>query len=151
MLVGGEPVSPRIDPTVGPSTASKQPAIGVAGTPAPDVASVQGAPGMTPIAVTANAGTNLNTSALALDASITALKNALQPYQGAVLMTVDTVYAAARALLIDCTVAGTVAVTMADGSALIVAVVVGTVTFPISVTKVKSVGTTATATYYNLS
>lgn len=65
----------------GASTAAKQPALGVAGTPSADVISVQGAASMTPLlvdasattqpvsgTVTANAGTNLNTSLLALEA-----------------------------------------------------------------------------------
>ena len=64
----------------GAATAAKQPALGTAGTPSADVLTVQGATSMTalkvdgsavtqPISgtVTANAGTNLNTSALALE------------------------------------------------------------------------------------
>jgi hypothetical protein len=64
----------------GAATAAKQPALGTAGTPSADVITVQGAASMTalktdgsgvtqPISgtVTANAGTNLNTSALALE------------------------------------------------------------------------------------
>ncbi len=82
----------------GAATAAKQPAIGTAGTASADVLSVQGASGMTSLkvdgsgvtqpisgtvtvtpsgtqtvsgAITANAGTNLNTSALALDTTLT--------------------------------------------------------------------------------
>jgi hypothetical protein len=64
----------------GAATAAKQPALGTAGTPSADIISVQGAASMTPLlvdgsgatqpvsgTVTANAGTNLNTSALALE------------------------------------------------------------------------------------
>lgn len=68
----------------GASTAAKQPALGTAGTASSDVITVQGIASMTAIktdgsattqpvsgTVTANAGTNLNTSALALDAHLT--------------------------------------------------------------------------------
>ncbi len=68
----------------GASTSAKQPALGTAGTPSADVLTVQGATSMTALktdgsgvtqpvsgTVTANAGTNLNTSALALDATLT--------------------------------------------------------------------------------
>jgi hypothetical protein len=68
----------------GAATSAKQPALGTAGTPSADVLSVQGATSMTALkvdgsgvtqpvsgTVTANAGTNLNTSALALDATLT--------------------------------------------------------------------------------
>lgn len=64
----------------GAATAAKQPALGTAGTPSADVISVQGVTSMTALkvdgsgvtqpvsgTVTANAGTNLNTSALALE------------------------------------------------------------------------------------
>jgi hypothetical protein len=64
----------------GAATAAKQPAPGTAGTPSADVLTVQGATSMTALkvdgssftqpvsgTVTANAGTNLNTSALALE------------------------------------------------------------------------------------
>lgn len=64
----------------GASTAAKQPALGTAGSASSDVLSVQGIASMTPLkvdgsgvtqpvsgTVTANAGTNLNTSALALE------------------------------------------------------------------------------------
>lgn len=64
----------------GAATAAKQPALGTAGTASADVLTVQGITSMTPLSVsdggssltidgtiTANAGTNLNTSALALE------------------------------------------------------------------------------------
>lgn len=67
----------------GASTSAKQPALGTAGTPSADVITVQGVTSMTPIktdgsgvtqpvsgSVTANAGTNLNTSLLALDSTV---------------------------------------------------------------------------------
>lgn len=67
----------------GAATSAKQAAPGVAGTPSADVLTVQGTASMTPLkidgsaitqpisgTVTANAGTNLNTSALALDTSV---------------------------------------------------------------------------------
>jgi hypothetical protein len=68
----------------GAATSAKQPALGTAGTASADVLTVQGAASMTALkvdgsaatqpvsgTVTANAGTNLNTSALALDATLT--------------------------------------------------------------------------------
>jgi len=76
-----QPVSASSLPLpTGAATAAKQPALGTAGTPSSDVISVQGITSMTPLktdgsgvtqpvsgTVTANAGTNLNTSALALE------------------------------------------------------------------------------------
>lgn len=68
----------------GAATAAKQPALGTAGTASADVITVQGKASMTPVlidgsattqpvsgTVTANAGTNLNTSALATSTNIT--------------------------------------------------------------------------------
>lgn len=70
----------------GASTAAKQPALGAAGSASADVLSVQGIAAMTPLkvdgsgvtqpisgSITANAGTNLNTSSLQLDATGAAL------------------------------------------------------------------------------
>lgn len=86
----------------GAATAAKQPALGTAGTASADVITVQGKASMTPVltdasgtvqpvsgtfwqatqpvsgTVTANAGTNLNTSALALDASLTTIDTDLK-------------------------------------------------------------------------
>lgn len=68
------------------ATAAKQPALGTAGTASADVITVQGITSMTPLLVTASAGTNLNTSALALESggnlaaiatSLAALDNAV--------------------------------------------------------------------------
>lgn len=71
------------------ATAAKQPALGTAGTASADVITVQGKASMTPVltdgsattqpisgTITANAGTNLNTSALALDATLAAISKA---------------------------------------------------------------------------
>lgn len=80
-----QPVSLASQPLpTGASTAAKQPALGTAGSASADVISIQGVTSMTPVkvdgsgvtqpvsgTVTANAGTNLNTSALALDATLT--------------------------------------------------------------------------------
>lgn len=81
-LPGTQPVSAASLPLpTGAATVAKQPALGTAGAPASDVLSVQGIASMTafkvdgsavtqPVSgtVTANAGTNLNTSTLALEA-----------------------------------------------------------------------------------
>lgn len=88
-------ISGTISLPTGAATAAKQPALGTAGTSSADVISIQGIASMTPVKVdgsgvtqpvsgtfwqatqpvsgtiTANAGTNLNTSALALDATLT--------------------------------------------------------------------------------
>lgn len=71
-----QPVSAAALPLpTGAATAAKQPALGTAGSASTDVVTVQGIASGTaqPISgtVTANAGTNLNTSALALDATLT--------------------------------------------------------------------------------
>lgn len=71
-------------------------------------------------------------------------------FQGAVAMTVGTVYAAGRSLAVNASVAGNVSVTFPDASTLVFPVVVGFQTFPFAVTEVNSSGTTATATYANL-
>lgn len=80
-----QPVSASSLPLpTGASTAAKQPTLGTAGSASADVLSVQGVASMTALkvdgsgvtqpvsgTVTANAGTSLNTSALALDATLT--------------------------------------------------------------------------------
>ena len=70
--------------------------------------------------------------------------------QGSVALTVGTIYAAARQLFINCTVAGNVSVTFTDASTLVIPVVVGITTLSWAVTAVNTSGTTATATYANL-
>lgn len=83
---GAVTVSSSVLPT-GAATAAKQPALGTAGTASSDVLTVQGITSMTPLlvngsgstqpisgTVTANAGTNLNTSLLALDTTVAALE-----------------------------------------------------------------------------
>lgn len=60
-------ISGTVSLPTGASTAAKQPALGTAGTASTDVITVQGITSMTPLLVTASAGTNLNTSALALE------------------------------------------------------------------------------------
>lgn len=71
-------------------------------------------------------------------------------FTGAVAMTVGTSYAAARSIFINCTVAGNISLTFFDGSTLVTPVNVGVTILPFAVTKVNSSGTTATATYANL-
>jgi hypothetical protein len=75
------------------------------------------------------------------------------PAQGAVAVAArDTVkVASGNTFIINCTVAGNVKVGFADGSTLTIAVPVGTTMLPWSVTQVFVTGTTATATYANLS
>jgi hypothetical protein len=81
---GAVVVSSSALPT-GAATAAKQPALGTAGSASADVITVQGKAAMTPLlvdgsattqpvsgTVTANAGTNLNTSALATSSNLTA-------------------------------------------------------------------------------
>lgn len=85
LVTGAMPISAASLPLpTGASTAAKQPALGTAGTPSADVLTVQGVTSMTALkvdgsgvtqpvsgTVTANAGTNLNTSSLMLDATFT--------------------------------------------------------------------------------
>lgn len=72
-------------------------------------------------------------------------------FQGEVSLTVGTPDTKARrSLKAICSAAGNVAVTYADASTGVWAVVVGTQTIPIAVTTVNSSGTTATCTYSNL-
>lgn len=75
-------------------------------------------------------------------------------FQGAVAMAPGTTYPAQRSIGIIATQSGNVALTLADGSTIVLPVI-GTSTglfqsFPFAVTAVNTSGTTATATYYNL-
>ncbi len=83
----------------------------------------------------------------ATDATLTALE---RPYQGIVPMTVGTTYPAQRALRINCTSAGNVSVTYADGSVDVLPMNVGLSYVAGAFTAVNSSGTTATATYANV-
>lgn len=74
----------------------------------------------------------------------------LDAYTSSIVLSVGTPSTAGRALAINCTVSGNVAVTLADGSTMTFAVVAGFFTVPFSVTQVNTSGTTATATYWNL-
>jgi len=98
---GAVVVSSSALPT-GAATAAKQPALGTAGTASADVISIQGIAGMTAVkvdgsgatqpvsgTVTANAGTNLNTSALALESggNLAAASSVLGATSGAAVIT----------------------------------------------------------------
>jgi hypothetical protein len=72
------------------------------------------------------------------------------PYGGETPMVVGTPTTARRAVKANCTSAGNVSVTYADGSTGTWAVTVGTQTLPISATTVNAAGTTATCTYAEL-
>jgi hypothetical protein len=99
----------------GASTAAKQPALGTAGTASSDVLTVQGIASMTPLkvdgsgvtqpvsgTVTANAGTNMSTAALALETggNLAAAKSDLDTLAGAVsagkVLTTETSAAAIK-------------------------------------------------------
>ena len=70
---------------------------------------------------------------------------------GEVVLTAGTADTAPRrALKINCTVAGNVAVLYADGSSGVWPVTIGVQTLPIAITTIVIAGTTATATYANL-
>lgn len=72
--------------------------------------------------------------------------------QGATPMTVGgAAVAAGRLLFVNCEAAGNVSVTFVDNSTLIVPVSPGPQFLPLAVTKINATGTTATATYANLS
>lgn len=102
-----QPVSASSLPLpTGASTSAKQPALGTAGTASSDVLTVQGITSMTPLktdgsgttqpvsgSVTANAGTNLNTSALALETGgnlATIVTNTTGVAKDSSLTTIDT-------------------------------------------------------------
>ncbi|MDR9846994.1 hypothetical protein [Herbaspirillum huttiense] len=70
--------------------------------------------------------------------------------QGSAAVAVDTDVTPGRQLKINCTVAGFVSVTFADGSTDTISVGTGTSILPWAVKKINSAGTTATATYSNL-
>jgi len=100
-------VSGTVSLPTGAATAAKQPALGTAGTASTDVLTVQGIASMTALkvdgsavtqpvsgTVTANAGTNLNTSALALETTATSIKTAVEIIDNAISgneMQVDVV------------------------------------------------------------
>jgi hypothetical protein len=72
-------------------------------------------------------------------------------YQGAVAMTVGTTYAAQRSVKANCTVAGNVSLTLADGSTDVwIISAAGSTVIPYAATAINSSGTTATCTYANL-
>lgn len=139
----------------GASTAAKQPALGTAGTASADVLTVQGIASMTALktdgsattqpvsgTVTANAGTNLNTSSLALDATLTGgtQKTKLVDAGGTNVGSIS----AAGALKVDGSaviqpVSGTVTTTPPSNASTNVAQVAGTTTDTNS--GVKSAGT----------
>ena len=87
---------------------------------------------------------------VALDSSLAALLAAERPYQGVVAMAVGTAQPAQRALRVNCTAAGNVSLTYADGSTDVIPVNVGLSYIAGAITTVNSVGTTATATYANM-
>lgn len=66
------------------------------------------------------------------------------PYSNATAIVVNTPYALARGLMVSCTVAGAVAVTMASGTTLTFTPAVGTFFYPIATTNVNSSGGTCT-------
>ncbi len=69
---------------------------------------------------------------------------------GSTAMTVATSYAEGRSLAIMCTVAGNVAITLADASIIIIPVPTGLTILPWAVLAINTTGTTATATYASL-
>ncbi len=71
-------------------------------------------------------------------------------FQGAVTMTVGTVYASQRSVGVLATSGGNVVFQFPDSSTLTLPVAVGWQTFPFACTEILSAGTTATATYFNL-
>ena len=73
-----------------------------------------------------------------------------RPNFGSVDFSVGTTYAPTQSLMVKCTVAGNVAVTMADGSVLVIPVPTGLTQLDLSISKVNTSGTTATATYAGL-
>lgn len=78
------------------------------------------------------------------------VKSYSAPYAGAAALTVGTAAAVGRAVGVVCTVAGNVALTLADASTITVPVAVGFTVLPFAATTVNTSGTTATASYYNL-
>lgn len=72
-------------------------------------------------------------------------------YGGSSALTVGTAAAPGRALAVVATVAGNVSATLSGGSTLVFPVPVGLTIIPLSVSEINSSGTTATATYANLS
>lgn len=85
-----------------------------------------------------------------ISATLTALQTSEAPYQGVVAMIVDQAQASQRAVRINCTAAGTVSLTYADGSTDVIPIAAGLNYVSGAVTTVNSAGTTATATYANM-
>jgi hypothetical protein len=71
-------------------------------------------------------------------------------YAGSTALVVGTAATAGRAVLINCTVAGNVAMTLSDASIITVSLPIGVFVLPFAATKINTAGTTATATYWNL-
>jgi len=72
-------------------------------------------------------------------------------FSSSVPMTLGTVYSAASALQVQCTIAGNVTITLANATTMVIPVPVGYSLFPFSVTEVATASGPATATYTNLS
>ncbi len=129
----------------GASTSAKQPALGTAGAASADVITIQGVASMTAIkvdgsavtqpvsgSVTANAGTNLNTSSLALDATLTNGTQQTKITDGANVATVKAASTAAgatdKALVVAISPNNTVPVSLSGNQAVNMAQVAGTTT-----------------------
>ncbi|WCT73628.1 hypothetical protein PQ455_18790 [Sphingomonas naphthae] len=72
------------------------------------------------------------------------------PYRGATAMTIGAEQTPGRAILIDCSVAGRVALKLADDTTLTVPAGAGLAILPFAVKAVLASGTTATASYASL-
>ncbi len=86
----------------------------------------------------------------AINTKLAALLAAEMPPQGAVAMIVGTAQTAQRAVRVNCTVAGSVSFTYADGTTDTVMANVGTSYVAGAITTINTNGTTAAATYANI-
>ena len=131
----------------GAATAANQPAINADGGA---LSHVMNFPAMQAISATAlplPTGAADAVTLAAINTKLGALLAAEQPYQGVVAMVVGTAQAAQRAIRINCSAAGNVSLTYADGSVDVIPVSVGLSYIAGAITTINNAGTTATATY----
>ena len=131
----------------GAATAANQPVINLDGGAQAHVMNFPATQAVSVTALPLPAGAADAATLAAINAKLAALLAAEQPYQGVVTMVVGTAQAAQRAVRINCTTAGNVSITYADGSVDVIPVNVGLSYVAGAVTTINSAGTTASATY----
>lgn len=143
-----QPISATTLPLpAGAATAANQPALNADGGAQSHVMNFPATQAISAAALPLPTGAADAATLAAVNTKLGALLAIEQPYQGVVAMAVGTAQAAQRAVRINCTTAGNVSLTYADGSVDVIPVSVGLSYIAGAITTINSAGTTATATY----